>query len=163
VGRFDAGRAQNVIAGRAGLEGTIRAHDAEVRAYLHEAVARVALATAAAHGAVATLELLAGGTPAIRNEGPALQLAREAAARIVGKANVTEIVKANLGGEDFACYMELVPGCFVRYGAAHPDGDERPAHSSRFDFDERALAVGAAWLAEVARSAGRALGRASEG
>jgi hippurate hydrolase len=45
----------------------------------------------------------------------------------------------------------------VRYGAALPDGVERPAHSSRFDFDERALAVGAAWLAEVAREAGRAL------
>ena len=157
VGRFDAGRAQNVIAGRAVLEGTIRAHDAEVRTALHEAVDRVARATTAAHGAVATFELLAGGTPAIRNEGPALALAREAAARVVGTENVTEIAKANLGGEDFACYMEHVPGCFVRYGAAHPDGDERPAHSSRFDFDERALAVGAAWLAEVARSAGRAL------
>ena len=71
---------------------------------------------------------------------------------------MTEMTKANLGGEDFACYVERVPGCFVRYGAALPDGDERPAHSSRFDFDERALAVGAAWLAEVAREAGRKLG-----
>ncbi|HET9333084.1 MAG TPA: M20 family metallopeptidase [Gemmatimonadota bacterium] len=163
VGRFEAGRAQNVIAGRAVLEGTIRAHDADVRAALHDAVARVALATAAAHSAVATFELLVGGTPAIRNEGLALALAREAAARVVGTENVTEIAKANLGGEDFACYMEHIPGCFVRYGAAHPDGDERPAHSNRFDFDERALAVGAAWLAEVARCAGRALRDATGG
>jgi hippurate hydrolase len=162
VGRFEAGRAQNVIAGRAVLEGTIRSHDSEVRAMLHRAVARVAEATAAAHGAAATFEFLAGGTPAIRNEGPPLRLAREAAARVVGKENVTEIEKANLGGEDFACYLERVPGCFVRYGAAHAEGDERPAHSSRFDFDERALAVGAAWLAEVARVAGRELAGAPE-
>lgn len=157
VGRLESGRAQNVIAGRAVLEGTIRAHDAGVRAALHRAVARVAEATSAAHGATATFELLAGGTPPIRNEGPALRLAREAAVRIVGSEGVREIAKPNLGGEDFACYMERVPGCFVRYGAAHPDGDERAAHSSRFDFDERALGVGAAWLAEVARVAGREL------
>jgi hippurate hydrolase len=157
VGRLEAGRAQNVIAGRAVLEGTIRAHDAGVRGALHRGVARVAEATSAAHGATASFELLAGGTPPIRNEGPALRLAREAAARVVGEEGVREIARANLGGEDFACYMDHVPGCFVRYGAAHPDGDERPAHSSRFDFDERALGVGATWLAEVARVAGREL------
>lgn len=157
VGRFEAGRAQNVIAGRAVLEGTIRAQDPAVRAALHRAVARVAESTAAAHGASATFELLAGGTPPIRNEGPPLRLAREAADGVVGEENVTAMRKANLGGEDFACYMEHVPGCFVRYGAAHADGEERPAHSSGFDFDERALAVGAEWLAEVARVAGREL------
>jgi hippurate hydrolase len=160
VGRFDAGRAQNVIAGRAVLEGTIRAHDAELRVALHRSVARMAVETAAAHRAGASFELLAGGTPPLRNEGPALALARAAAFRVVDAACVTEMRKANLGGEDFACYVERVPGCFVRYGAALPDGDERPAHSSRFDFDERALAVGAAWLAEVAREAGRALAAA---
>jgi hippurate hydrolase len=162
VGQFEAGRAQNVIAGRAVLEGTIRAHEPDVRAALHRAVARVAESTAAAHGASATFELLAGGTPSIRNEGQPLDLARAAAALVVGEGNVIEIEKANLGGEDFACYMERVPGCFVRYGAAHPDGDERPAHSSRFDFDERALAVGAAWLAEVARASGRELAEGPE-
>ena len=156
VGRFEAGRAQNVIAGHAMLEGTIRAHDPDVREALHRAVARVAVDTAAAHGASASFELLAGGTPPIRNEGPALALARAAAGRVVGEACMTEM-KANLGGEDFACYVERIPGCFVRYGAALPDGDERPAHSNRFDFDERALAVGASWLAEVAREAGREL------
>jgi hippurate hydrolase len=76
---------------------------------------------------------------------------------VVGEEGIRAIARPNLGGEDFACYMEHVPGCFVRYGAAHPDGDERPAHSSRFDFDERALGVGAAWLAQVARGAGREL------
>jgi hippurate hydrolase len=157
VGRLEGGRAQNVIAGRAVLEGTFRAHDAGVRAALQRAVARVAEATAAAHGATATFELLAGGTPPIRNEGLALRLAREAATHVVGEEGIRAIARPNLGGEDFACYMEHVPGCFVRYGAAHPDGDERPAHSSRFDFDERALGVGAAWLAQVARVAGREL------
>ena len=66
-------------------EGTIRAHDPEVREALHRAVARVAGDTAAAHGASATFELLAGGTPPIRNEGPALALARAAAGRVVGR------------------------------------------------------------------------------
>ena len=61
-----------------------------------------------------------------------------------------------MAGEDFSFYLERVPGCYVRYGA-RPSGPAHPNHSSRFDFDEAALGWGAAWLAEVARVAGREL------
>jgi hippurate hydrolase len=62
-----------------------------------------------------------------------------------------------MGGEDFAHYLARVPGCYVRIGARTPGAAMHPAHSGRFDFDEAALATGAAWFAEVARTAGDAL------
>jgi metal-dependent amidase/aminoacylase/carboxypeptidase family protein len=53
---------------------------------------------------------------------------------------------------------EITP--VAREAALKVVGEERvllPAHSSRFDFDERALATGAAWFVEVAKAAGKYL------
>lgn len=153
IGRLEAGTAANVIAGSALLEGTVRALKPEVRARLLAEVERVARATAAVHGATSEIEF-EHGTPPVVNDEPATQLARKAAERIVGPGRVAPLPAANLAGEDFGFYQERVPGCYVRYGA-RPPGPAHPNHSGGFDFDEAALGWGAAWLAEVARVAGR--------
>ncbi|MBK5099174.1 MAG: hypothetical protein JJE01_15455, partial [Gemmatimonadetes bacterium] len=46
-------------------------------------------------------------------------------------------------------------GCYIRLGARLEGREGFPAHSSRFEFDERVLAVGAAWFREIAHVAGR--------
>ncbi len=51
-------------------------------------------------------------------------------------------VKPSLGLEDFAYYVEQIPGAFFNVGS-NIRGDYRNAHSSTFDFDEEALLVGA--------------------
>ncbi len=61
---------------------------------------------------------------------------------------------ANIGIEDFSYYLAHVPGCYVRFGTARDGVDQYPAHSSKFDFDEEALAVGAAYYHAVAIAAG---------
>ncbi|UCG85822.1 MAG: amidohydrolase, partial [Gemmatimonadota bacterium] len=61
----------------------------------------------------------------------------------------------NLGGEDFAFYLERIPGCFVRIGGRRADQEPEPAHSSRFLPDDDAVLAGAAVLAELARIASR--------
>jgi metal-dependent amidase/aminoacylase/carboxypeptidase family protein len=75
----------------------------------------------------------------------------------VGEERVKSLRTANMGGEDFSYYLEHVDGCYIRFGGQIPGLEGYPAHSSRFDFDERALATGAAWFAEVARMAGEHL------
>jgi hippurate hydrolase len=82
-------------------------------------------------------------------------LAREAAVQIVGENNVRTLDTANMGGEDFSWYLQQVPGCYVRFGARGDDMEGYPSHSSRFDFDEAALAVGAAYYCAIAKEAGR--------
>jgi hippurate hydrolase len=154
VGRFEAGTTSNVIAGQARLLGTIRAQHPPVRAHLQTAVRRMAEAVGHLHGAGVHVEF-SEGTPAVINSPPTAALARQAAARAVGADNVLEMKTANMGGEDFAYYLEKVPGCYVRFGARLAGREGFPAHSSKFDFDEKALSAGAAYFHAVARVAGR--------
>jgi len=62
-----------------------------------------------------------------------------------------------MAAEDFAWYLEHVPGCFLRIGAREDGGDPIPAHSSRFYAADEAIFTGAAVLAETARVASAAL------
>ncbi|MDX1623501.1 MAG: M20 family metallopeptidase [Gemmatimonadota bacterium] len=156
VGRFEAGRAANVIAGRAELEGTIRAHDPEIREHLIASVRRVAESTAKVHGAELELEI-AEGAPVLVNRGEPYEIAREAAKAVVGESSVTWMKNANMGGEDFGYFMERVPGCYIRFGARAGGPVGFPAHSGQFDFDEEALGIGAAWFVDVALRAGEAM------
>ncbi|MFQ6045305.1 MAG: M20 family metallopeptidase [Gemmatimonadales bacterium] len=156
VGRFEAGTAGNVIARRAKLEGTLRAQTGDMRERLQEAVRRIADSVARAHRADVTVEFLEG-TPPVVNSAEMVALAREAARRIEGATVLQQLAYANMGAEDFGFYLERVEGCYIRLGGGFTDRESPPAHSSRFDFDERALAFGAQWLAEVARVAGARL------
>jgi amidohydrolase len=154
VGRFDAGSAPNVIAGRATLEGTIRSQHVDVRRRLKESVEQVARSVGTLHGAAVSFTML-DGTPPLVNPPEATALAREAAQHV---ASVEKMRSVNMGGEDFAWYLTQVPGCYIRFGCRTP-GENAPAHSGKFDFHESALAVAAAWYDRVARLAGERLAR----
>ena len=155
VGQFDAGTASNIIASRARLRGTLRALEPAVRAQLLDAMRQIAESTAGAQGVSATVEIVAA-TPAVLNAPQATSLARDAATLVVGPGGVKPLRRPNLGGEDFGFFLERAPGCYVRFGA-RPEGEGFPAHSSRFRFDEQALALGAAYFYHVAVRAGRTL------
>lgn len=160
VGKFQAGTVSNAIAGQAVLEGTIRAQHAEVREQLKASVRRIAESVAGLHGARLEFEVDQGTPPLVNPEGPT-RLARRAAEEVVGASRVEELSKANMGGEDFSYYLQEVEGCYARVGSRFADRQNFPAHSSRFDFDERALTVGARWFAHIALGAGRRLAAAT--
>ncbi len=154
VGSFQAGSAPNVIAGRATLEGTIRSQDPAVRDHLHRSLRRIAAAVGTLHQAAITVDI-DRRTPPLINEPPMVELARQAARKVVDHEDIIEMHTINMGGEDFACYLNHVPGCYIRYGAQVEGRESFPAHSSQFDFHESAMATGAAWLVEVAHLAGQ--------
>lgn len=152
IGTFQAGAAPNVIAGRAELTGTIRSQHPDVRAQLCEAVPRIARAVGEAHRATVVATILPGTPPLLNEPGPTA-LAREAAIQVVGAERVVPLRTANMGGEDFAWYLQHRPGAYIRYGAEVKGREGVSAHSSRWDFHERTLAHGAAWLVAVAERA----------
>ena len=156
VGQFNAGTAPNVIAGQAKLEGTVRAQDPVVRQQLLNSIRRIAESIAQLHGAKIQISVRAG-TPPLVNTVEMASLARRAAVETVGEGNVLPLKTANMGAEDFSYYMEKIPGAYVRFGGQVPGKEGFPAHSSKFDFDEEALAVGAAYYRAVAKVAGRKL------
>jgi len=152
VGRFDAGTASNVIADKAKLQGTIRAQDEDVRQYLHDSIQRISDAIGQLHGAEVHTEIIPGA-PAVLNPPEMANLCREAAAAVVGKEQVCELETANMGGEDFGHLLAKRPGCYVRFGAIAEGQEPYPAHSSRFDFDERTIGIAAAYYRELAETA----------
>jgi hippurate hydrolase len=153
VGRFDAGTASNVLAGRATLEGTIRTQEKVVRDHIVSSLSRICDSIGALHNARLILTL-GEGTPPVVNPKDMAEIARKAAVAVVGETNAVPLHTANMGGEDFACYMEKIPGCYVRLGARAPGREGFPAHSSKFEFDEEVLPIGARYFYEVARLAG---------
>lgn len=156
IGTVHAGSAHNIIPGSATLSGTLRAVDPETRRFLHEELRRISESVAAAYGLEARVEL-GLGPPPIVNPAGAAGWAREAAVSVLGEEAVVPLGFLNMGGEDFAHYMERIPGCFMRVGARERGGEPIPAHSPRFYAAEESIFVGAAVLAESARVASRAL------
>lgn len=162
VGQFHAGTAPNVIAGQARLAGTVRAQDPVVRQQLLNSIRRIAESIAQLHGAKIHVTVTEG-TPPLINSAEMAGLARRAAVETVGEANVAPLKTANMGAEDFSYYMEKIPGAYVRFGGQVPGKEGYPAHSSKFDFDETALAVGAAYYRTIAKLAGERLRRQVRG
>jgi amidohydrolase len=149
VGRFSGGSAYNVIAEEAILEGTIRATHPEIRAQIIDGLQRMVRAMDGLYNAKTTIHFR-DGLPPVINHPVAARLARKAAKMIVGHEGVAKQRHPSLGGEDFAYFLQKVPGCLVRFGAGHPELPNTPAHSPYFDFDEGVLPIGAAFLAQVA-------------
>lgn len=156
IGTVRAGTASNVIPDRATLSGTVRAVDAVSRKLMLDEVRRIAETIAMVYRLSARVDLDLG-TPPIVNPPNATAWARRAAVSLLGESNVVPLGFLNLAGEDFAHYLERIPGCFLRIGAREPGGQPIPAHAPRFYAAEESIFVGAAVLAESARVASEAL------
>ncbi|HEX8299099.1 MAG TPA: amidohydrolase [Rubricoccaceae bacterium] len=146
--RLRAGDALNVIPAEAEIGGTLRAVDTPTLVTLRDAVVRVAEGLAAAHNATATVaftDLL----PAVVNTPDEAARTRAAVADTLGEDAVLDLPLPSMGGEDFAYYLEHVPGALVRVGTAGSDATRYPLHDARFDLDERALGLASRVMAEV--------------
>lgn len=152
VGAIEAGTAHNVIPDRAVLKGTMRSLDPAIRKSLADEVRHVAESVAAACRLEARVRMLQG-TPAVLNDRRAASWASEAAATVIGAESVRPLPVANMGGEDFAFYLERIPGCFIRVGARRPGDPVVGAHTPYFAPAEEAIFVGGALLAAAARRA----------
>jgi hippurate hydrolase len=152
IGRIEGGSAANVIAAEALLEGTIRTTVDEVREQLHSGLRRMVEATAALHDARVELEIHAGNPPVVNSPREAA-IARRAACHVVGEPAVPGTEYPSMGSEDFSYYLDVCPGCYVRFGARAPDWEPIPLHSPAFDIDEDVLMVGADFFDAVTREA----------
>lgn len=150
IGSVHAGSAANVIAEEAELCGSIRSTLPESRQRIHSGIRRMVGAVEELHNCRIDIEIREGYPPVI-NEARSTKIAREAAAEIVGEDCVVAAEHPSMGSEDFAYYLERVPGCFVRIGARGPNWEPVPLHSPAFDIDERALGIGAKFFDRVAR------------
>lgn len=156
VSTFNGGAVSNVIPESALLTGTLRAANSVTREALQLELTNVARQIGAAFGLETSIEYLAG-TPPLVNEPAAIGWVREAVVSILGRDALMPLAGPNLGGEDFAFYLERMRGCFFRVGGCAMGQPHTPAHSSGFLPEDASVLVGAAVLAESARIASKRL------
>lgn len=140
VTRINGGNTWNVIPDKVELEGTVRSMEKDDRIFIEKRMREIAEHTAAA-GANAEL-LWYPGPPATVNEKAwsafAQKVAEESGFEVVPQRNST-------GGEDFAFYLEKIPGCFINVGT----GVGYPNHHPKFYADEAALTPAAEYLEKL--------------
>ena len=141
VTRINGGNTWNVIPDKVELEGTVRSMEKDDRIFIERRMREIAEHTAAAYGANAEL-LWYPGPPATVNEKAwsafAQKVAEESGFEVVPQRNST-------GGEDFAFYLEKIPGCFINAGT----GVGYPNHHPKFYADEAALTPAAEYLEKL--------------
>ena len=151
IGKFIGNGHYNVIPDEVLMEGNVRTLDPAMRQFAAKRIGEIAEGTAAMFGGSAEYEML-WGIPPVVNQAEMAALAAEAAAEVAGAQQViTRLSAPNMGGEDFACYLEQAPGAFAFLSSAdHAKGTDGPHHTPRFDVDEDVLWEGAAYLVAVA-------------
>lgn len=151
IGHMEAGFAYNVIPSEALIEGTIRALEEDVRQELARRIKEVAEATARTFRGEVEYEMIWGAPPVISDPEMAA-LAADCAREVVGESRVIDRVDApNMGGEDFAYFLNQVPGAFMFLSSSNPEKHtDVPHHNPRFNVDEDVLWIGSAMFVKIA-------------
>lgn len=145
VTRLNSGTAWNVIPDKAVFDGTLRTFDKGVRSKVRDRFEKIVVGVAEAFESRAVVRWIEGPHPVINDAKWALQ------ARSTAEAIGLTVVEAvpSPAGEDFAFYLQEIPGIFVFLGTSGP----REWHHPAFDVDERALPIGASFFAALALDA----------
>ena len=148
IGVIGGGTAENIIADRVTLKGTLRYFKEDVRKRIRKGLER-ACSVAKAMGGDFDLDIRDGYPPVV-NDPRMTDLARAAVIDTLGKDAVAA-AQPIMGAEDFAVMLEKAPGTFIWVGAALDNPREH--HHPAFDVDERTLVKGASALAAIAIAA----------
>lgn len=144
VTRFTSGTSWNIIPEKAELEGTVRTFNPEVRAQIVKRMQAQAEGLEA-EGYQVDFQWIPG-CPATNNDEKLAELVKEEALK---EGFEVRVQHPDMGGEDFSCYQELVPGAFFHVGT----GGEYPAHNPKFTVDPAVLSDAAWLMSEIVKRA----------
>jgi amidohydrolase len=149
-GLVRAGSAKNVIPAAGEAAGTLRMLDAVAWADAEDLVRGLITQILAPYGVGAEVTYVRGVPPVV-NEPGATAVLSGAVRAVLGDAGAVT-TRQSLGGEDFAWYLEDIPGAMGRLGTRTPGGPTYDLHQGDLHIDERAIGVGAKVLAAAVLS-----------
>lgn len=150
IGKIHGGEQYNAIPSEVLIEGTTRGFDDDVRKQIAKRIEEIAKNTAAAFNGTVDFEMEWGAPPVINNVDMA-KIAEEAAVEVVGKDDViTSRPSPNMAGEDFAEYLQKIPGAFMFLSSSNPaKHTDVPHHNPKFDVDEDVMWIGSAVFVNI--------------
>lgn len=141
IGKVSGGTAFNIIPDEVELLGTLRTLSSEMRETLKKRMEKVVQGIAHSFGMDHRFDF-EYGYPVLINDPEMTRLVASACSRAIGDEKVKNL-KPSMGAEDFAYYLEKVPGSYFRLGIGNEaKGIVHPYHSSHFDIDEEVLPFG---------------------
>lgn len=147
IGKLGGGTAVNVIPDTAEICGAVRCYDPDVRNHLVKRIYEIIeQTTTMMRGSYTVTKSVA--TPSVVNDGALCDLLAPFMAEIVAPEPFHFVTKPLSGTEDFSYVSQQVPSMYAFLGAGGPDG--YPGHNPNVVFDEAALPLGAAVLANCA-------------
>jgi amidohydrolase len=148
LGFVKGGTTYNVIPGELHIGGTVRTFRKEVQDLVERRIGEIARGIAATQGGEATLDYRRGYPPTVNHADEAM-FAADVAAEICGEGKVDRNVAPSMGGEDFSYMLNAVPGAMLWLGNGPGEGGCF-LHNPRYDFNDRALPIGASFFARLA-------------
>jgi hippurate hydrolase len=145
VTKIEGGDAYNVIPERARMGGTVRAMKRETLNLIEAGLKRIAVSVADGLGARAEVDYRLIFAPLVNASEPTRAIA-DAAAEIVGEANVDRHKGPAAASEDFAFMLEKVPGAYINLGNGEASAQ---VHNNRYDFNDEAIPYGATMFARL--------------
>jgi amidohydrolase len=152
LGKITGGTAGNIIPEEVVLEGTIRTLSKDVSKRIIEAAGRIVQGTAAALRGSGSFKVFPGLPPVV-NDDALFDMMEESFRRNFGEEHVRTLPEPSMGGEDFALYLEHVPGVHFRLGVGQEGRDNFPLHSPDFVADDGGISYGVAGMAALALDA----------
>ncbi|MGX6602471.1 amidohydrolase [Micromonosporaceae bacterium Da 78-11] len=151
-GAVHSGEAFNAIPGQGEVRGTVRILNRDAWREAPELITRLIHDVVAPTGAQVEVNYHRGVPPVI-NDRMASAIIAGAAGAALGADRVVE-AEISMGGEDFAFYLEHVPGAMIRLGTGFPGSDVRyDLHRGDFDVDERCIGYGVRVMVHTALAA----------
>ncbi|MBE0550159.1 MAG: amidohydrolase [Rubrivivax sp.] len=151
VGAFLAGDAPNVIPGEAELRLTVRAFNPDVRDLLERRITEIAQTQAAVYGATAEVQYQRR-YPVLNNDPAQTEFCKQVIRDWLGADGLIENSEPATGSEDFAFFLEKVPGCYVFIGNGVGSEGGCMVHNAGYDFNDRVLSTGASYWVRVAET-----------
>jgi amidohydrolase len=151
VGEIGAGSAFNIIPDTARLGGTVRTLNEDLRRRMPERIEQIARGVAQGMRGDAELDY-DFSYPVTMNDEDAARLALAVIGDLYGEEHTLELPNPSMGGEDFAFFLEKIPGAFIWLGVGE---DVSGLHTPTFAFDEEILPQGSALLTALALEAGQ--------
>lgn len=141
-GTINAGTKFNILADKVVMTGTCRSLDPSISQRFPNMILKVAQGIASTYDAKVDLQY-DHGYPALVNDNKATAIIESAAIEVIGAEHV-KTATAIMAGDDLAYFFQKVPGSYIWLGITPETGVIAPAHTAKFDIDEKALATGVA-------------------
>lgn len=147
VCQFHAGTAFNIIPGEVKLEGTVRAVTNEDRDIIAKRIGEIAEGIAKSYRGEVVYDFFWQPPPLVNDPEVARKIKKTA--EKLFPEDVRDLKDPVMPGEDFAWYLEKVPGSFVfLFNPMEIDGQKWAHHNSRFAIDEAQFIKGYSLFAQ---------------